>query len=215
MNANIFHSRKFELIRGCPVWLRAIRAARPEGPLSGRLSPPLSGLVRIARLCRKLRTVLRMFITAQKRLGKIVLFAVLSCGCSSAIAQTHGPEGARAGGLGEAYAAISDDGDGIYYIPSGLIYSPQRLLFSFGVQNLFSSGLPLQNSLNNENAILTSYVSVVYNRLVRPNRTLPVLVLASAPPLGPPPAGGDLAPTSNIFSVGMTANFLRTGLLDQ
>jgi hypothetical protein len=117
--------------------------------------------------------------------------------------------------LGGAYAAISDDGDGIYYNPAGLINSPQRLIFSFGVQNHFSSGLPLQNSFSNENAILSSHVSVLYNRLVRPNQTSPMLVLASAPPSGPAPAGGDLAPTSNVFSAGVTANFLRTGLLDQ
>ncbi|MGH7492655.1 MAG: hypothetical protein ACREOO_09695 [bacterium] len=155
-----------------------------------------------------------MFLLLPERIRRPIVVVALF-GAMNAAAQTYGPEGARAGGLGGAFAAISNDGDGIYYNPAGLIYSPQRLLFSFGVQNLFSSGLPLQNSLSNENALLASHVSVVYNRLVRPNQTLPVLVLAGTPPLGPQPAGRELAPTSNIFSAGVTANFLRTGLLDQ
>lgn len=145
----------------------------------------------------------------------IILFTSLSLSITEATAQTDWLEGARAGAMGGAYTAISDDADGIFHNPAGLVYAPQTLILSFGMQNLFSSGLPLQNNLGNEGAILASHLSVVYNRLVRPNRTAPMLVWASAAPPVQEPAAHVLAPTSNIFSIGAMAGFLRTGLLDQ
>ena len=146
---------------------------------------------------------------------KLIIATLIGVSVINAVAQTYWPESARAGGLGGAYAAISDDADGALYNPAGLVHSPQRLLFSFGMQNLFSSGLPLQNGLSNENAILASHVEVVYNRLARPNQTQPVLVLANAAPAENLAGAGALAPTSNIFSAGVMAGYLRTGWLDQ
>ena len=89
---------------------------------------------------------------------KLIIATLIGVSVINAVAQTYWPESARAGGLGGAYAAISDDADGALYNPAGLVHSPQRLLLSFGMQNLFSSGLPLQNGLSNEKAILASHV---------------------------------------------------------
>ncbi len=146
---------------------------------------------------------------------KQIIVLLIFVSAINAAAQTYWPEGARAGGMGGAFAAISDDAEGVLYNPAGLVYAPQRLLLSFGMQNLFSSGWPLQNSLSNENAILASHIAIVYNRLTRPNQTQPVLVLANSAPAENLSAGGALAPTSNTFSVGLMAGYLRTGLLDQ
>lgn len=141
--------------------------------------------------------------------------AAVLLGARAGGAQSYWPEGARPGGLGGAYAAVSDDADGIFYNPAGLIYSPQVVQFSFGVQNLFSSGLPLQSSLSNAGAIVASHAGFVYNRLTRPNQTSPVLVLSTVAANGDWPGSGSPAPTSNIFSAGVMAGFLRNGLVDQ
>ncbi len=133
----------------------------------------------------------------------------------NAAAQSYGLEGARPGGMGGAYAAISDDAQGIFYNPAGLVHSPQRLLLSFGVQSLFSAGLPLQNDFSNEGALVASHAGVVYNRLTRPNQTLPVLVLGSPALPENYLAERELAPTTNVFSFGAIGGVLRTGLLDQ
>jgi len=127
-------------------------------------------------------------------------------------AQLRLHEGARSGGIGEAYAAVSDDVDGASFNPAGLVYSPHRFLVDFGMVNLFGSGLPFANNLSNEGNLTLSSFGIVYNRLRRPNQTVPVLILSRPYGTRPEPP---LAPTSNQFSLGVSGSLLRTGLMDQ
>jgi hypothetical protein len=139
-----------------------------------------------------------MFNPTPKYLWKTALAAFVFCGSASTSAQNLWPEGARAGAWAvlmpqsrmTATAFLQSRGIGLFAAAPALYL--RRAKF-------FSSGFPLQNSLGNENAILASHVGVVYNRLARPNQTLPVLVLASTAAVENQPASKELAPTPIFF----------------
>ncbi|MGH7455430.1 MAG: hypothetical protein ACRENG_29015, partial [bacterium] len=133
----------------------------------------------------------------------------------AAAAQERADDGVRSGGMGGAYMGIADDVNGIRFNPSGLVYSPRQLLIEFSTENLFSSGLPFSNDLINEGNVTLSSLGVVYNRLEKPNRTIPVLAMAGKGLAMPLNNGHKPMPTSNVFSVGFMGNFLNTGLLNE
>ncbi|MDZ7266996.1 MAG: hypothetical protein ONB48_05510 [candidate division KSB1 bacterium] len=143
----------------------------------------------------------------------LLLGAAILPGGGESLAQPSLYRGARATAMGGAYLAVSDDVEGIAYNPAGLVYAPQRWLFAFSLENLFSAGLPFQNDLQNSAALSVTSIGFVYNRLRRANQTVPVLVLGRPDDL-PLQAHGP-APTSNDFSVGAAASMLRTGLLNE
>jgi hypothetical protein len=133
-------------------------------------------------------------------------------------AQERSNDGVRSGGMGGAFAGISDDVNGIRTNPSGLVYSPQRLMFEFSTENLFSSGSPFSNNLINEGNVALFMFGLVYNHLEKPNRTIPVLAMAGSEsflPLQNNENNANPMPTSNVFSVGMMGSFLNTGFLNQ
>lgn len=158
----------------------------------------------------------RGFHSAQK----LQQAALLLCGLAvllawrPSLAQSRVYRGARAGAMGGAYLALSDDVEGIAYNPAGLVYATQRWLFAFSLENLFSAGLPFQNDLHNSGALSVSSVGFVYNHLRRANQTAPVLVLGRPADFLVPQSNGP-APTSNDFSIGVGASMMRTGLLNE
>ncbi len=151
---------------------------------------------------------------------KLPRAVVLLCGLAvlldvrPSLAQSGVYRGARAGAMGGAYLALSDDVEGIAYNPAGLVYAPQRWLFAFSLENLFSAGLPFQNALHNSGALTVSSAGFAYNHLRRANQTVPVLVLGRTADFQLPQPSGP-APTSNDFSIGAGASMMRTGLLSE
>ncbi len=135
----------------------------------------------------------------------------------AASAQERFNEGARSGGMGSAYMGVSDDVNGIYFNPSGAAYSPDRWIFEFSAENLFSAGLqrPFGNDLINEGTVTFSSLGAIYNHLEKPNRTIPILVMAGTGEASPLTNAPQKMPTSNIFSAGFMGNFLNTGLLNE
>ncbi len=130
-------------------------------------------------------------------------------------------DGVRPGGMGDAYAAISDDVTGVRFNPSGLIYSPQDLQFEFSTQSLFSSGLPFQTDFENEGNISLFSLGGVRNHIERPNRTIPVFVRSNNSAAGMNGQANSLedksplSPTATKLSYGGLINFLKTGFLNQ
>jgi hypothetical protein len=141
----------------------------------------------------------------------VVIVLLMAC---AATAQERFNEGVRSGGMGGAFMGVSDDANGIRLNPSGLVYSPQEWIFEFGAENVFSSGLPFSNDLRNDGSITYSSVGVVYNRLEKPNQTMPILV-AMKNNRSAPPSDSRPTPTSNVFSVGAMLNYLNAGFLNQ
>lgn len=158
----------------------------------------------------------RGFHSTQKLLRAVVLLCGLAVllAVRPSLAQSGVYRGARAGAMGGAYLALSDDVEGIAYNPAGLVYAPQRWLFAFSLENLFSAGLPFQNDLHNSGALSVSSVGFAYNRLRRANQTVPVLVLGRPADFQLRQSNGP-APTSNDFSIGAGASMMRTGLLNE
>ncbi|MGH7600961.1 MAG: hypothetical protein ACREOI_31775, partial [bacterium] len=136
---------------------------------------------------------------------------------NASAAQERFSEGARSGGMGGAYMGVSDDVNGIYFNPSGAVYSPDRWIFEFSAENLFSAGLlrPFGNDLINEGTVTFSSLGFIYNHLEKPNRTIPILAMTGKGAVAPGTNGPRKMPSSNVFSAGFMGNFLNTGLLNE
>lgn len=152
---------------------------------------------------------------AKSRWPVFIMTAVLASAIRVCAQQLY-QDGVRAGGMGDAYVAISDDVAGVRFNPSGLIYSPQELHFEFSTQNLFSSGLPFQSDLKNEGRINLYSIGGVRNWVERPNRTRPVFARADNGVNGAAHSGKVYppSPTATTLSAGGLINFLDTGLLN-
>ncbi len=140
------------------------------------------------------------------------LFLLASAGYTHA--QTRWHEGSRSGAMGGAFLAVSNDVNALAFNPAGLVYAPQQWLAEFSLQNPFGSGLPFRDRLRNEGALTASSFGVVYNRLQRPNQTLPMLVFGSADLPAPLETQQEPA-TSNLYSVGLAGSFFNSGLMNQ
>lgn len=139
--------------------------------------------------------------------------AMLLAHANFSAAQTQWHEGSRAGALGGAFLAISNDVNALAFNPAGLVYVPQTWMAEFSLQNPFASGLPFRESLRNERPLTASSFGVVYNRLRRPNQTRPVLVMGdmnfSAPQQTP------REPASvNAYSLGLAGSIFNSGWLN-
>ncbi len=145
---------------------------------------------------------------------RMLVYATLLASAGLSSAQTHWHEGSRAGAMGGAFLAISNDVNALAFNPAGLVYAPQTWLAEFSLQNPFASGLPFRESLRNDGALTASSFGVVYNRLRRPNQTQPMLVFGR-PDFSellhsqPEPA------SSNVYALGLAGSIFNSGGLNE
>ncbi len=143
----------------------------------------------------------------------VFLCAILFASANPSFAQTQWHEGSRAGAMGGAFLAISNDVNALAFNPAGLVYAPQKWMAEFSLQNPFASGLPFRESLRNDRVLTASSFGVVYNRLSRPNQTRPVLVMGDMNFSAPKPTPRTPA-TSNAYSLGLAGSIFNSGLLN-
>jgi|ERR1035437_615034 hypothetical protein len=103
--------------------------------------------------------------------------------------------GARAIGMGEAFAAIADDGNAVYYNPAGLAQMDHNEMSWTG--GSYYKGLPYTNFATFDMALGGQYFALSYTKLYHPIGRYPDKIVVPGPGIGPLP--GDLFNTQPIF----------------